>query len=84
MRTFQEHQNAMIKSLRDHVQSLHTKNANLVDDLEIMQKDLNLANDCISTILMAASKPTIEDVQVLRNIINYEIKNYLDSSKRQG
>jgi hypothetical protein len=84
MRTFQEHQNAMLKSLRDHVQSLHTKNANLVDDLSIMQKDLNLANDCLALILMKASDPTIEDIQVLRNVINYEITNYLDTSKRQG
>lgn len=84
MRTFQEHQNAMIKNLRDHVQNLHTKNSNLIDEIEKLKTDLNLANDALSVILLGASNPTIANVEVLRKIINYEINNYLDTSKRQG
>jgi hypothetical protein len=84
MRTFQEHQNEMIKHLREHAQKLYTENANAMDQIEKLNRNCNLLIDALNIIAMAAADPTINDIQVLRTVINREANNYLDTEKRQG
>jgi len=77
MRTFQEHQNAMLKSLRDHNQSLLTQNFELKASLHVL-------TEMLTTILRATQKPEITDIEVLRTLIKNELIQYLDKQASQG
>lgn len=69
MRTFQEHQNAMIKNLRDHVQSLS-------DQLHLHLALNRETRKLIHLLNRLALNPSITDLGVFRLILQKEIQEW--------